>query len=171
MTISLTGFMGSGKSSVGKELASILGCPLIDLDSHIEDKVGESIPEIFSRGGESLFREIESASLREVLSLEEADSVRILSLGGGTLEKEENALLVKEKTTCIYLKASVDTLVSNLENDFEGRPMLNGTDLRGRIVDLMSRREDSYQGCASFVVEIDGKSFMEVAQEIISLLE
>ena len=87
------------------------------------------------------------------------------------MEKEENALLVKEKTTCIYLKASVDTLVSNLENDFEGRPMLNGTDLRGRIVNLMARREDSYQGCASFVVEIDGKSFMEVAQEITSLLE
>ena len=74
MTITLTGFMGSGKSSVGKELSSILGYPLIDLDSYIEDKAGESVPEIFARGGESLFREIESASLREVLSKEEKDS-------------------------------------------------------------------------------------------------
>ena len=171
MIISLTGFMGSGKSSVGKELSSLLDCPLIDLDSYIEDNVGESIPEVFARGGESLFREMESVSLKEVLSSEEKDSVRILSLGGGTLEKEENALLVKEKTTCIYLKASVETLVSNLKNDFEGRPMLNGTDLRGRIVDLMTRREDSYQGCASHVIDIDGKSFKEVAEEITSLLK
>ena len=162
--------MGSGKSSVGKELSSILGYPLIDLDSFIEDKVGESIPDIFARGGEGLFREIESASLKEVLSTEEKDSVTILSLGGGTLENEENAFLIKENTTCFYLKASVDTLVSNLENDFEGRPMLNGTDLRGRIVYLMKRREDSYQRCASHVIEIDGKSFKEVAQEISSLL-
>jgi len=171
MTITLTGFMGSGKSSVGKELSSILGYPLIDLDSYIEDKEGESIPEIFARGGESLFREIESASLREVLSKEEKDSGRILSLGGGTPEKTENALLIKEKTTCIYLKASVDTLVSNLENDFEGRPMLKGTDLRGRVEELMARREESYLECASYVIEIDGKPFKAVAEEISSLLK
>ena len=164
--------MGSGKSSVGKELASILGCPLLDLDAFIEDKFGESIPDIFSRGGEKLFRELESAALKEVLSFCEEDSAttRILSLGGGTPTIEENATLIKEKTVCFYLKAGIDTLVSNLENDSEGRPMLRGTDLRQRITSLMSEREDSYRGCASHVIDIDGKPFKEVAEEIASLL-
>ena len=164
--------MGSGKSSVGKELASILGCPLMDLDAFIEDKFGESIPDIFSRGGEKLFRELESAALKEVLSFCEEDSAttRILSLGGGTPTIEENATLIKEKTVCFYLKAGIDTLVSNLENDSEGRPMLRGTDLRQRITSLMSEREDSYRGCASHVIDIDGKPFKEVAEEIASLL-
>ena len=163
--------MGSGKSSVGKELASILGCPLMDLDAFIEDKFGESIPDIFSRGGEKLFRELESAALKEVLSFCEEDSAttRILSLGGGTPTIEENATLIKEKTVCFYLKAGIDTLVSNLENDSEGRPMLRGTDLRQRITSLMSEREDSYRGCASHVIDIDGKPFKEVAEEIASL--
>lgn len=164
--------MGSGKSSVGKELASILGCPLMDLDAFIEDKFGESIPDIFSRGGEKLFRELESAALKEVLSFCEEDSAttRILSLGGGTPTIEENATLIKEKTVCFYLKAGIDTLVSNLENDSEGRPMLRGMDLRQRITSLMSEREDSYRGCASHVIDIDGKPFKEVAEEIASLL-
>ena len=164
--------MGSGKSSVGKELASILGCPLMDLDAFIEDKFGESIPDIFSRGGEKLFRELESAALKEVLSFCEEDSstTRILSLGGGTPTIEENAALIKEKTVCFYLKAGIDTLVSNLENDSEGRPMLRGMDLRQRITSLMSEREDSYRGCASHVIDIDGKPFKEVAEEIASLL-
>ena len=164
--------MGSGKSSVGKELASILGCPLMDLDAFIEDKFGESIPDIFSRGGEKLFRELESAALKEVLSFCEEDSAttRILSLGGGTPTIEENATLIKEKTVCFYLKAGIDTLVSNLENDSEGRPMLRGMDLRQRIISLMSEREDSYRGCASHVIDIDGKPFKEVAEEIASLL-
>ena len=164
--------MGSGKSSVGKELASILGCPLLDLDAFIEDKFGESIPDIFSRGGEKLFRELESAALKEVLSFCEEDSAttRILSLGGGTPTIEENATLIKEKTVCFYLKAGIDTLVSNLENDSEGRPMLRGMDLRQRIISLMSEREDSYRGCASHVIDIDGKPFKEVAEEIASLL-
>ncbi len=164
--------MGSGKSSVGKELASILGCPLLDLDAFIEDKFGESIPDIFSRGGEKLFRELESAALKEVLSFCEEDSAttRILSLGGGTPTIEENATLIKEKTVCFYLKAGIDTLVSNLENDSEGRPMLRGMDLRQRITSLMSEREDSYRGCASHVIDIDGKPFKEVAEEIASLL-
>ncbi|MBQ8071518.1 MAG: shikimate kinase [Bacteroidales bacterium] len=172
MTISLTGFMGSGKSSVGKELASILGCPLLDLDAFIEDKFGESVPDIFSRGGEKLFRELESAALKEVLSSsdEEPLSRTILSLGGGTPTIEDNAALIKEKTVCFYLKAGIDTLVSNLENDSEGRPMLRGTDLRQRIISLMSEREDSYRGCASHVIDIDGKPFKEVAEEIASLL-
>ena len=164
--------MGSGKSSVGKELASILGCPLLDLDAFIEDKFGESIPDIFSRGGEKLFRELESDALKEVLSFCEEDSAttRILSLGGGTPTIEENATLIKEKTVCFYLKAGIDTLVSNLENDSEGRPMLRGMDLRQRITSLMSEREDSYRGCASHVIDIDGKPFKEVAEEIASLL-
>ena len=160
MTITLNGFMGCGKSSVGKALAALLSCPLTDLDTFIEEREGRSIPEIFSSEGEKYFRKIEQEALREVIFGKEKPAegaTEILSLGGGTVTTGECALLVKRHTYCIYLRAGIDTLVHNLEKDSAGRPMLNcGTgSLRGRIEELMEKRSAIYEDVASSVIDIE----------------
>ena len=123
--ISLIGFMGCGKSSVGKILASLLpDCHLIDLDTYIEEKQGKIIPEIFNEYGEAAFRRMEREALEEIFR--DPDRPRaILSLGGGTVTSGQCRQLIRRHTDCFYLRATTDTLLSNLEGHSEGRPMLN----------------------------------------------
>ena len=176
MTISLNGFMGSGKSCVARKLSERLGCALVDLDHYIEEKTGRKIPEIFASDGESGFRKTEKEALEEVLESfsgidEGSESGNVLlSLGGGTVTTPECAAMVRERTFCIYLRASVDTLVKNLQNDFASRPMLgkNGGQpsdlaaLRSRVEELMSARSSIYESCASLVIDTDSLSFDEI---------
>lgn len=123
--ISLIGFMGCGKSSVGKILASLLpDCHLIDLDTYIEEKQGKIIPEIFNEYGEAAFRRMEREALEEIFR--DPDRPRaILSLGGGTVTSGQCRQLIRRHTDCFYLRATTDTLLSNLEGHSEGRPMLS----------------------------------------------
>lgn len=123
--ISLIGFMGCGKSSVGKILASLLpDCHLIDLDTYIEEKQGKNIPEIFNEYGEAAFRRMEREALEEIFR--DPDRPRaILSLGGGTVTTEECRRLIRQHTDCFYLRATTGTLLANLEGHSEGRPMLS----------------------------------------------
>lgn len=123
--ISLIGFMGCGKSSVGKILASLLpDCHLIDLDTYIEEKQGKNIPEIFNEYGEAAFRRMEREALEEIFS--DPDRPRaILSLGGGTVTSGQCRQLIRRHTDCFYLRATTATLLSNLEGHSEGRPMLS----------------------------------------------
>ena len=94
----------------------------------------------------------------------------VLSLGGGAVMTPECAEMVHEKTMCIYLRATIDTLVDNLEYDSDSRPLLNTTDLRTRIEDLMSRRSAIYENTAHVIIDTDGKSIEAIASEIISIL-
>jgi shikimate kinase len=184
MIISLTGFMGCGKSSVGRRLSELLCCPFIDLDSVIEEMVGRSIPEIFAKDGEAVFRQMEHAALTSVITtgcndgnpirttsvpLTESTGIMVLSLGGGTVMTRECAEMVMENTICIYLRASVDTLVENLKDEADGRPMLQSSvSLRERIEELMSQRADTYEKTSHIVVDTDGKSIDEIATAIIT---
>lgn len=128
--IALTGFMGCGKSSMGKVLAGMLSGTFIDLDTLVETRSGRKITEIFAEDGEAAFRVIEKECLSETLAVQagktSVDGIIVLSLGGGTLTTPECAEMVHRDTFCIYLRAGIDTLVHNLERDFEGRPMLTG---------------------------------------------
>ena len=122
--ISLIGFMGCGKSSVGKELAALLPeCRLIDLDTYIEKKQGISIPEIFNEYGEAAFRRMELEALEEIFSDTERPR-SVISLGGGTVTSEECSRLIRRNTECFYLRATTETLLDNLEGQSAGRPML-----------------------------------------------
>ena len=94
--------------------------------------------------------------------------IKVLSLGGGTVVGKECAEMVKEKTLCIYLKASVETLVSHLEGETADRPMLQGESLRERISSLMTQRSAIYEETAHIIIDTDGKSIDEIAVEIIS---
>lgn len=146
MIITLTGMMGCGKSSIGRELSRLLSLPFVDLDDYIEEREGRSIRDIFESEGEASFRKMELEALREILFQESAsepnqdagepgeDSPQtdypqtkemILALGGGTLTTPECAELVAEHTFCIYLKTSADELFRRLESESATRPMLN----------------------------------------------
>ena len=163
MIISLTGFMGCGKSSVGRELSKLLCCPFMDLDDVIEDKSGRTIPDIFAEEGEAVFRQMELDALKETTALE---GTLVLALGGGTVMTPECAEIVRKRTTCIYLRAGIGTLVSHLEGEAEGRPMLKGESLRARIEELMDLRSATYEKAAHIIIDTDGKSIEALASEI-----
>ena len=128
MIVSLTGFMGCGKSSVGRILSELLCCPFVDLDDAISERAGRSIPEIFAAEGEPYFRELERETLADIIrshSSDDSSARLILALGGGAVMTQACERMVHEETLCIYLKASVDTLISHLEGQAAGRPLLN----------------------------------------------
>ena len=141
--ISLIGFMGCGKSSVGKILAALLpDCHLIDLDTYIEEKQGKNIPEIFNEYGEAAFRRMEREALEEIFS--DPDRPRaVLSLGGGTVTSERCRQLIRQHTDCFYLRATTDTLLDNLEGHSEGRPMLNS--VQAARFDRLSDRLENHE--------------------------
>jgi shikimate kinase len=170
MIITLTGFMGCGKSSVGRCLSELLCCPFIDLDDAICERSGRSIPEIFASEGETEFRKLEAETLRSILT--PSGTVRmVIALGGGTVMTPECSEIVKERSVCIYLKASIDTLVRHLETEASGRPMLQGDSLRSRIEELMNIRTETYESIAHITIETDGKSVEAIAEEIINRLQ
>ena len=192
MIIALTGFMGCGKSSVGRELSKLLCCPFMDLDDVIEERSGRRIPEIFATDGEAEFRRMEKYALELVFNTQEimqnsghvhlantshdqADTPdpsvtvsAVVALGGGTVMTKECAEMVHEKTLCIYLRASIETLVSHLEGESSGRPILQGN-LRQRIEDLMARRSSTYENTAHIIIDTDGRSISDIAKEIFCL--
>lgn len=171
MILTLTGFMGCGKSSVGKALSSLLPVfALVDTDQYIEDKTGLSVKEIFAAQGEMAFRNMEVESLRQLLS-EYREKDAIVSLGGGTLTSEECFRMVKDNTFCVYLRAKLESLVSILQNDNGKRPMLSGGDIRSRVESLMSERSSVYEAAASVIVDIDYRSYEDIAEEILRFVQ
>ncbi|MCQ2115268.1 MAG: shikimate kinase [Bacteroidales bacterium] len=166
MIIALTGFMGCGKTTIGRLLHTALpGCELIDLDKYITEKTGRAIPEIFSDDGEAVFRKIEADCLEEIIS---RGGDVILSLGGGAVMTPRCFELVKSSTRCFYLKASPATLRAHLignrslEEAAKSRPMLLGNG----IEDLLAKREPVYEAVADSIIETDGRSARDVANEI-----
>ena len=163
--------MGCGKSSVGRILSQLLCCRFMDLDSVIETSEGRSIPEIFASDGESHFRSLEKTVLSGIISADSERSIApeeklVLALGGGTVMTPECAELVRENTLCIYLRASLETLISHLESETSGRPLLSGKDLRDRISELMAKRSATYENTAHVIIDTDGRSIDSIAQEI-----
>ena len=98
------------------------------------------------------------------------NSLVIISLGGGTVMTKECAEIVRERTLCVYLRASVKTLAEHLEGEAEGRPMLAGN-VRERITELMAQRGATYESTAHIIIDIDGKSVEEVALSINDFLQ
>lgn len=161
MMITLTGFMGSGKTTVGKVLADFLGCPFMDLDDLVVKKAGKSIPDIFAQDGEPAFRELEAQVLRKTVA-KYAESTAVLALGGGAVLAPASAALLHEKTVCIYLRATLDTLLARLAGETAGRPLADAS-----LADRLASREPIYEETAHVIIDTDGLSPDEVADEII----
>lgn len=164
MIISLTGFMGSGKSRISAELNKKLGWEVVDLDRYIEYKTGRSIPELFANG-ESSFRAIEADALRDQIMMHKLTGENlILSLGGGTICIGAVRPLILEESLCIYLRARVETLEKRLANQKTGRPLLK----THGISELLAKR-DSVYSMAGAIIDTDDKTPEQIADEIIKL--
>ena len=161
MMITLTGFMGSGKTTVGKVLADFLGCPFMDLDDLIVKKAGKSIPEIFAQDGEPAFRQLEARLLRQTVEKYTENTV-VLALGGGAVTAPASASLLRDKTVCIYLRATLDTLLARLEGETAGRPLADAS-----LASRLAAREPLYEETAHVIIDTDGLTPEEVADEII----
>ena len=163
--------MGCGKSSVGKRLSELLCCRFADLDAVIQEQEGCSVAEIFERSGEAQFRQIEQATLKDILDNQDM----VLALGGGAVMTEGSDVMVHERSLCIYLRTSVDELVSRLSSETAGRPLLkdqtNTSALRKRILDLMSKRAATYEHTAHHIIDTDGKNIDQIAREIIESIK
>jgi shikimate kinase len=162
-SIGLIGFMATGKSTVGKRLATILGWEFLDTDSIIERAARKTVSEIILEDGESHFRTLESEAVKEVCNRRFA----VISFGGGVILNLSNTALIKENTIVVLLRASIDTMVSRISQN-EARPLLfgNSNDLRERIVSLYSARENLYVEAADIVIDTDEMSAKSTSAEI-----
>ncbi len=162
----LTGFMGSGKSSVGRVLAKRLGCRFIDLDAEIVAAAGCSINDIFARDGEQAFRLLESSMLEQVLS---AGKGCVLATGGGAVISAQNRSLMRSRGVIINLNVTLDQVLARLKGSSD-RPLLAGDDAALRATALMDEREQFYAD-ADIRIDTDGKSVEDVSAEILCRLK
>lgn len=143
----LTGFMGSGKTTIGPILANTLGYQFIDIDQEIERLTGKSVSEIFHEQGEEYFRDLERAFLRDIGKKRAC----VVALGGGTLNSDVNVHLVKSTGILVYLRAEPEQIFRRMKSK-TNRPLLRTTDgsalkeenLHSRIESLLTRREPYY---------------------------
>ena len=166
MKIVLIGYMGSGKSTVAKQLAKELDLPFTDLDDYIIEKEKLSIKEIFDTKGEIYFRLKESEYLKQLLYDENAG---VLALGGGTPCYGNNMQLIKEASRSFYLKASIATICQRLRNEKAQRPLIASLDdeqLNEFVAKHLFERRNFYEQ-ATVVIPIDNKSVTELVVELI----
>ena len=170
MIISLTGFMGIGKSTISEQLSKQLYCKSIDLDKYIEFNEGLSVDEIFRSKGEPYFRKKEEYYLNKLLT-ENREKVLVVSMGGGTLMSRLNQELIKKKTFCIYLKASPGTQLDRLSKSQKARPNIEGLsadEFEKGIKSLFEVRREGYEYSSSLIIDVDSKSIKDILTEIIN---
>lgn len=120
MRIYLIGYMGSGKSTIGKKLATRLGYSFLDLDNVIEEEQQQTVAEIFLEKGEDAFRSLERLALHQTFEMDDI----VVSVGGGTPVFYENMEMMKRNGLCIYLKSSPELLASRLQRNQQQRPLI-----------------------------------------------
>jgi shikimate kinase len=164
--IVLIGLMGSGKTSIGKQLAHSLEKKFIDTDQVIELKTGVAISTIFELEGESGFRQRESILLEELLNQKNL----IIATGGGVILKEHNRVILKKLGDVVYLRSSCDDLAKRLKND-KTRPLIQNVDLHSRLNELFGERDTLYQSVADYIIETKNKRILDIKKEILGLLK
>lgn len=163
--IVLMGFMGAGKTTVGKLLAQELAVEFIDTDERIESEQGRKISDIFAEDGEKAFRDMETDLLKRLQNDKESC---VLSIGGGMPVREENRSLLREIGTVVYLKTSKEEIIRRVSGD-TNRPLLQGGALEDKVTSLMEAREGIYVGTSHYILETDGKKIYEVIEEILKI--
>ncbi|MCL2485167.1 MAG: shikimate kinase [Endomicrobia bacterium] len=165
MNIVLTGFMGSGKSVTGKELAKQLNFEFADTDKLIEDSAELSIAEIFAKHGEHVFRQMESEAVEAV---SEKDNT-VISCGGGAVLNPKNIEFLRKKGIIINLNVSAKYVCERIK-DCSSRPLLNNKNPLSEIEKLMKERENAYRNC-DYSIDTDGKTPGQVAGEIVKIID
>lgn len=163
--IVLTGFMGTGKTSVAKQLSSMLGMKIVDMDSEIEKTQGKTINDIFAQLGEPFFRDLETEMAQIVSAMEHV----IISTGGGVVLRPENIEYLRKNGIVVCLMASADTILKRTRSTDE-RPLLKVDDPLAQITEMLDVRKPFYKN-ADLVIDTEGKSPRQVAEEIIRDLQ
>jgi len=169
MNIILIGFRGTGKTTIGKLLAKQLGKEFIDADVYLEKKEGISIKDIFAKGGEALFRDIESKVIAELSILDD----KVIATGGGAVLREENVKCLKRHGIIILLDADANTLYKRIRMDSHSqqrRPNLTAQGGYGEVQFLLEQRKPIYDKIADFVINTAHVSAANAAQKIHTLI-
>lgn len=172
----LIGFMGSGKSSVGRSVARRLTAPYIDLDACIEERAGVSIAQLFASRGEDAFRQIETQVLGESLH-----HAAIIATGGGVVTREPNRSVLKAASQSglaivVYLRAQPETLTERIRRQPGLRPLIDGQSTLGqvqtaaRVRELLATRAPLYEECADAIIDTDGRTLDDIARAVIETL-
>jgi shikimate kinase len=152
--LAIAGFMGSGKTTLAKQISESSGVPYVDLDEYIEQQEGKSIVEIFEVYGEGKFRELETLYLKKILSVEKST---IIALGGGTVCFNDNINLIKQNAWLITIMVNSETLTKRLWNEKDKRPLIkhfqSKEDLR-QFIDQKLNERLSYYMQADWVLKM-----------------
>lgn len=162
--IVLIGFMGCGKSTVGRELHQRLGYRLMDIDHIIEETMGKKITEIFREEGEHAFRDFETMQLEEIAK--QTGARHIISTGGGIVIRRENRALLRRLGYIVWLHAPEDVIFDRTSRSRD-RPLLNSPDAREKISALLAEREPWYRETAHLRVDTAGLDSHELATGIL----
>jgi shikimate kinase len=154
----LIGFMGTGKTSIGRQVAQSLGFEFVDTDEQIVEIAGKPITGIFSEDGEDHFRQLETEILRSTTSC----GNKVISTGGGAVLREENRRLLSAAGYVIWLNASPKAILERVSRNRE-RPLLQTADPLGTIETLLSQRRQYYLETADFTIDTDELSPDEIA--------
>ena len=165
MNIVLTGFMGTGKSKIGRRLAKKLRMSYLDTDELIEEREKDSISAIFKKRGEEYFRRLETKVVKEVALLDNY----VISTGGGVVLREGNIRVLKKNAFIVCLFASPEVILKRTKGD-EKRPLLKGDDRKERIEELIAIRKSYYEK-ADFSVDTSTLDSKKVVEEIVKFLE
>lgn len=163
----LIGFMGAGKTSVGKLLAEKTGKRFLDTDDLIVQQIGLSINDIFAQHGEQHFRDLETNLLKALCDTAHGT---VVSVGGGLPMRDENRVYLKKLGKVIYLSNSEATVIKRLKNDTT-RPLLKGSkdEVKEKVHNLMASRKPLYEDAAHHVIQTDKLSKEEVVEKILAL--
>jgi len=161
-SIALIGFMGTGKTAVGKILATKLGKEFIELDSLIEQKAGKSIPEIFQQDGEIGFRELEIEMTKEVSDQKNA----VIACGGGIVLNKINIDRLRKECVIVYLTASSAVILKRTSLDKNERPLLKVTDRASEIKELLKFRQPFYERAADIKIDTSKLNADSVAEQV-----
>ena len=165
MNIVLTGFMGTGKSKIGKRLATELRMGYLDTDELIEKREKDSISAIFKKKGEEYFRHLETKVVKEVALFDNF----VISTGGGVVLRDENIRVLKKNALIVCLFASPEVILKRTKGD-DNRPLLGVNNQKKRIEELLAFRKPYYEK-ADFSVDTSVLANEEVVEEIIEFLE
>lgn len=163
--IVLIGFMGAGKSTISDYLKTVFAMDIIEMDQIIAERAGMSISDIFETYGEQYFRDCETNLLIEMQSRTNV----VISCGGGTPMRECNVAEMKKNGRVVLLTAKPETILDRVK-DSHDRPLIENNKTVLFIADLMSKRREKYEAAADIIIETDGKSELEICEELIHSL-
>lgn len=165
MNLVLIGYRGTGKSTVARLLAGLLGWDWVDSDVEVELRAAKSIAALFADDGEEVFRDLETAVLQELLGWDKT----VVAAGGGAVLRPENRRTLRRATAVVWLRAEPATILERIQSDASTagrRPNLTTRGGEAEVVELLARRTPWYRECADEEIDTEGKDPSAIAAEI-----